>query len=231
MSDPENLYLAPEDFTGRARLFPLPNLVLFPHVLQPLHIFEPRYRAMLEDALAGDRLIAMATFAPGWEPHYEGRPTLGPVACLGRVATHHALENGRYNILLAGLQRAAIRRELPPDEPFRVAEVELLEDVYPVATAAERSRLQRQLIEAFRQTMPKLPEACEQLDQLLCGNVALGALTDIVGYTLDLDHGLKERLLGEPNVDLRATLLLAHLEGTSPPAPRGRVFPPEFSCN
>src|SRR6266481_4652099 len=73
MSLSENLAFSPEEFSGRARLFPLPNLVVFPHVMQPLHIFEPRYRAMLEDSLADDRLIGMALPAPGWENDYEGR--------------------------------------------------------------------------------------------------------------------------------------------------------------
>ncbi|MCC7084863.1 MAG: LON peptidase substrate-binding domain-containing protein, partial [Pirellulales bacterium] len=63
----DNFHFSPETFAGTARLFPLPNLVMFPHVLQPLHIYEPRYRAMLEEALDDDKLIAMAMFAPGWE--------------------------------------------------------------------------------------------------------------------------------------------------------------------
>ena len=83
----EELAFDSASFSGRARLFPLPNLVMFPHVLQPLHIFEPRYREMLEDAMADDRLIAMSILAPGWEKHYEGRPALESVACLGQVVT------------------------------------------------------------------------------------------------------------------------------------------------
>ena len=71
-------------FAGTARLFPLPNLVLFPHVMQPLHIFEPRYREMTADALATDRLIALALLQPGWEADYDGKPAVYPVACLGR---------------------------------------------------------------------------------------------------------------------------------------------------
>ena len=75
-----------QDFCGTVRLFPLPNLVLFPHVLQPLHIFEPRYRELLEDALAHDGLIAMAMLEPGWEQDYDGRPpALHPMACLAKV--------------------------------------------------------------------------------------------------------------------------------------------------
>ena len=83
MSTFEDLSFSFEGFSGRVRLFPLPNLVLFPHVMQPLHIFEPRYRHLLEDALADDRLITMAALKPGWETDYEGRPPLYPVACLG----------------------------------------------------------------------------------------------------------------------------------------------------
>ena len=69
------------------RLFPLPNLVLFPHCVQPLHIFEPRYCEMLEDALAGDKLIATVLLEAGWEAEYERRGTIAPVACLARVVS------------------------------------------------------------------------------------------------------------------------------------------------
>ena len=91
------------------RLFPLPNLVLYPHVMQPLHIFEDRYREMLEDALAGDQLIAMAVLEPGWEDDYESRPPVAQYACLGKVVAHHRLKDGRYNVLLMGVQRGANR--------------------------------------------------------------------------------------------------------------------------
>lgn len=109
----DDLSLVPENFTGQVRLFPLPNLVVFPHVMQPLHIFEPRYRAMLEEALAGDGLIGMALLAPGWETDYDGRPPLRPVGCLCRVATHHKTSEGSYNVLVLGLKRIVISRELP----------------------------------------------------------------------------------------------------------------------
>ena len=99
MSLPENPKFDPTEFSGVVRLFPLPNLVLFPHVLQPLHIFEQRYRDLLEDALAEDQMIAMAVLTPGWEQHYEGRPPVKKVACLGRVATHVRLADGRGSSL------------------------------------------------------------------------------------------------------------------------------------
>ena len=79
-----DLYFDADTFSGVARLFPLPNLVLYPHVMQPLHIFEDRYREMLEDALAGDRLIAMALLEPGWETDYESRPPIAPLRLPGQ---------------------------------------------------------------------------------------------------------------------------------------------------
>src|SRR3712207_569670 len=97
-----------DKFAGIARLFPLPNLVLFPSVIQPLHIFEPRYRQMTADALAGDRLLAIVLLRPGWEEEYEGRPAVYPVACLGHIAAHQRLEDGRSNLLLRGLRRIRI---------------------------------------------------------------------------------------------------------------------------
>src|SRR6266436_1472543 len=87
------------NFTGHARLFPLPNLVFFPQVMQPLHIFEPRYRQMTADALAGDRLIALVLPKPGWEKDYADKPALHSIACLGRIMAEQALDDGRYNIL------------------------------------------------------------------------------------------------------------------------------------
>ena len=119
---------SPEQFSGTVRLFPLPNLVLFPHVLQPLHIFEPRYRQMTADALADDRLVALALLRPGWQNDYEGRPPLYPVACLGKIVADQALDDGRYNLLLRGLSRVRIDHEVPTGKLYRSAGVELLAD-------------------------------------------------------------------------------------------------------
>jgi Lon protease-like protein len=226
MSLSENLSFSSDEFSGRVRLFPLPNLVVFPHVMQPLHIFEPRYRAMLEEALADDRLIGMALLAPGWEKDYEGRPPLRAVGCLCRVATYHKTDEGSYNVLVVGLRRMVIERELPPAKLFRTAKARLCEDEYPDASMAERPELQRRLLEAFKRVLPRIPEAHEQLDQLLGSEIPLGMLTDIVAYTLDIDLDFKERLLTEAGVDRRAKLLLEHLGRL-----RKATFPPEFSVN
>src|SRR5262249_20115118 len=114
--------------SGTARLFPLPNLVFFPYSLQPLHIFEPRYRQMTADALNGDRLIAMALLKPGWEKFYDTGAALHPIACLGRIVADQLLPDGRYNLLLRGLSRVRIVEEVPSDKLYRSARVELVGD-------------------------------------------------------------------------------------------------------
>ena len=86
-------------------LFPLPNVVLFPGVFLPLHIFEARYRAMTEDALAGDRMIGMALLKPGFEAEYEGRPPIYPVGCVGLITHAERLPDGRFHIVLQGVER------------------------------------------------------------------------------------------------------------------------------
>lgn len=233
MSDREDLTFDFAHFSGKARLFPLPNLVLFPHVMQPLHIFEPRYRAMMEAAIAEDQMIALALFAPGWEKNYEGRPPLLPMACLGRIATHQRLPEDRFNLLLLGMKRIRLVRELPPNKLFREAEVEVCEDVYPTETAPTRAGLQSELIAAFRRILPAMGDTQEQCGALLGGEVPLGVLADIVSYTLDLGMRLKEQLLHECNVDRRASLLLDHLQkSTDNVRAIGKAgFPPDFSAN
>lgn len=131
-------------FDGRARLFPLPNLVCFPQVVQPLHIFEPRYREMTADALAGDKRIALVMPKPGWEENYDGRPAVHSVACLGKIVAEQKLADGRYNLLLRGTHRIRIVEELDAGTSFRVARVRLLEDqplTHPGKEAIYRNQL------------------------------------------------------------------------------------------
>ena len=227
----ESLSFSPDRFSGVARVFPLPNLLMFPHVMQAMHIFEPRYRAMLEEAVEDDRLIALGLLAPGWEQEYEGRPTLRSTACLCRVATHQRTPEGTYNVLLLGVRRLRLVRELPPKKMFRVIESEILEDIVPVdAAVGTADRLQKELLAAFKRAMPKIPDAYEQLDQLLGAQITLGMLADIVSYTIDLSLDWKLRLLAECDVFRRAELLLEAIEGRPASGPQ-RTFPPDFSLN
>lgn len=224
----------PEGFAGIARLFPLPNVVLFPHVVQALHIFEPRYHELVSDALAGDQLISLALLQPGWEPHYDDRPTIYPVTCLGRIIAHVRLDDGRYNLLLHGVKRATVISEFPPEQSFRLAEVAIQEDIYPAGGADQRSQIQRQLLHTFQRLVPDSPATHEQFEQLQSQQLPLGVLTDVVAYTLPLDLDFKQQLLSEWNVDTRAARLLDRLQvmAEQPLAERiDRPFPPDFSSN
>jgi Lon protease-like protein len=221
-------------FSGVTRLFPLPNLVLYPHVMQPLHIFEDRYREMLEDALAGDGLIAMAVLEPGWEDDYDSRPPVAPYACLGKVVAHHRLEDGHYNVLLLGVQRIRIVEELDPLRSFRQARVELLEDCYDFASVAEKNRMQEKLLAAFRKHLPCTCQLPEQLEEMLSCHLPLGLLTDLAAYALPLDAEVKRQMLAERRVSVRAKTLLSQVEalaGAAAVTPASGGFPPRFSDN
>src|ERR1700690_3121369 len=92
-------------------LFPLPNAVLFPNVFLPLHIFGPGYGTMVAEALEGDRIIGRALLRPGYETNYEGRPPVYEVGCAGVITHAQPLADGRYDIVLRGLEKFRITRE------------------------------------------------------------------------------------------------------------------------
>jgi Lon protease-like protein len=104
-------------------LFPLPDVVLFPRVSLPLHIFEPRYRKMVADAMESHKTIGMILLRPGWEKDYHGRPPVFGSGCAGRIAACEALPEGKYNIVLRGLSRFRVVEE-HAGEPYRLATVE-----------------------------------------------------------------------------------------------------------
>jgi hypothetical protein len=118
-------------------LFPLPDVVLFPHAALPLHIFEPRYRQMVSDAWESHRTIGMALLRPGWEADYYGRPPVFEVGGAGRIERCEPLAGGRFNILLRGTTRYRIVEE-QGGHPYRVATVTALAE----APADERALVQ-----------------------------------------------------------------------------------------
>lgn len=231
----EDLIFDETRFKGVARLFPLPDLIMFPHVMQPLHIFEPRYRDLLNEALDSDGLIAMCMLAPGWENDYEGRPPLLPYACLGRVVTHQRTENGEYNILLLGMRRIRIDRELPASKSFRMAEVTLLDDFCTEDNDGRRPALQAALTQQFQDFLPHGKSADAALKELLATEIPLGVLTDLVSFALPMEMHQKRDLLGECDIDRRATMLLSALDlaKTEKQPLRKRLFNklPPFSSN
>ena len=134
---------------GVIPLFPLPNVVLFPGVPVPLHVFEPRYRRMLADALAGPHVLGMVLLRPGWESNYYNRPTVYPIGCAGRIEQTQMLGDGRSNILLRGLTRFRVLDE-HEGLPYRTASVVALEDQPgdPALLEAARRRVLAALVRA-----------------------------------------------------------------------------------
>jgi hypothetical protein len=127
-------------------LFPLPNVVLFPGVFLPLHVFESRYRAMTEDVLAGDRMIGMALLKPGFEAEYEGRPPIYPVGCVGLVTHAERLSDGRFHLMLQGVERFRVREE-DDSRVYRVGLVDRLGGDIPSPSEAPALRALRDRIE------------------------------------------------------------------------------------
>ena len=119
-----------KDFGNVSRLFPLPGVVLFPHAVLPLHIFEPRYRQMTEDALASDRLITIVQVRPPGEWMSPTEPALEEYGCLGRIFKHERLPDGRFNFLLLGRKRVRLTREIPTNKLYRLSEVRVIEDLH-----------------------------------------------------------------------------------------------------
>lgn len=119
----------PLDWLAEIAVFPLPNVVFFPGTQLPLHIFEPRYRALMRSCIQSDRMVmAVTLLKPGYEANYEGCPAMHEICTVGRIERHEELDDGRFNLLLRGLFRARIR-ELPSQEDilFRRASIEALD--------------------------------------------------------------------------------------------------------
>jgi Lon protease-like protein len=188
-------------------LFPLPNVVLFPNVFLPLHIFEPRYREMVADALATDRMIGMVLLRPGWERHYEERPPVYPIGCSGLITHAERLNDGRYNIVLRGLERFRIVEE-HHERSYRRAAVETLAERAPspadrVDLRQCRAKLESMLTPAAEKAGgdPKMPAAMSDED-----------LVNALAQYLDLEPLEKQALLERPTLRTRAASLVELLE-------------------
>jgi uncharacterized protein len=217
------------DFSNVCRLFPLSEVVLFPHALMPLHIFEPRYRQMTEDALAGDRLVTMVQIraAPKGSPWVEPVPIMD-VGCLGKIVQHERLADGRFNFLLLGCKRVRLKREVPSEKLYRIALAAIMEDEEPGASFEPR---RTELVDLFRGALERRRPLDHELMTLLSSPVPLGVLSDIIAHSLALPPELKQSLLAEPKVERRATTLRSILRQVVEQQDSTRSFPPPFSAN
>jgi len=153
-------------------IFPLPTVVLFPNVFLPLHIFEPRYRQMVTDALAGDRIIGMVLLRPGYEDDYEGTPPVYATGCSGLITHVENLPDGKYNLVLRGLEKFTIHNEELPaaGRLYRSAVITPIDDSLRAGDRdelrLERRRLQQLLTPLFEEENlgQRLPEAMPDED-------------------------------------------------------------------
>ncbi len=181
--------------------------MLLPGSGLPLHIFEPRYRALVRDALATDKVLAVARLAPGWEADYEGRPALRPLAGVGLIEESEELPDGRLNILVRGIARVELGRELAPERPYRELESALAAEL-PARAGTE--------VETMRRAVLQLSESLEpELAQLLGMAAARladpGMLCDVVAAAVLEDPQALQDVLEALDVDLRLQRVLGEI--------------------
>jgi Lon protease-like protein len=211
------------------RLFPLPDLVLFPHALLPLHIFEPRYRQMTADALESDRLLTIVQIRSSLQrPQLSEAVPIMEVGCLGRIIQHERLADGRYNLVLVGLKRVRLKKEKPTAKLYRIAEGKILED-QESEEPLEQER--SELIRLFRSVAEKHERLDNNLSELLDSAIPLGALSDIIAHALQLPSFLNQLLLSETQVVRRVECLRSVLCRITGQVNSTGLYPPSFSVN
>jgi uncharacterized protein len=180
------------------KVFPLPSAVLFPQAVLPLHIFEPRYRALVKDALAGDKVMALAQLEPGWEGQYNERPPLQPMACAGLIIWHEELPDGRYNLLLQGVCRVRLLGELTSNHLYREARAQPLPDAPFEGPEEERLR------QAVFDLAGRVPASFAENLLPLAARAQGGTLADVVAAAVVPEPERRQELLCE--LDVRARL-------------------------
>ena len=193
-------------------LFPLPTTVFYPNTSLPLHIFEPRYRNMVEDALNGKGEIGMILLKPGWESDYQGTPEIMTTGCVGKIERHSKLPEGKYNILLSGLYRFRILNEIG-GKIYRQAEVEFLKEINDQDLTTKTSPIKEQLIRVMQLYLKNLPDETkveQTLDLENCRKLA--EFVDKLTHQFDLPPNKMQEFLEQQDVQKRANSLYSLIE-------------------
>ncbi len=184
-------------------LLALPNVLLYPGAMLPLHVFEPRYLQMVEEMeRSGERRLVLGLLRPGWEEDYFERPRVHALAGLGEVLQVHRSAEGHCNVLVRGEGRVRILGEVP-GEALRRVRIEEVQEI-PVADPAEEQRLARRL----RQSLIEFAEG----SLVLPGRAPLSYLADVVLVAMPLDLEVRQELFAELDVERRARAVLAAAE-------------------
>lgn len=185
-------------------VFPLPEMVLFPGIVLPLHVFEPRYRNLVADALAADAHVIIAMLRPGWQQ--QAVPAVAEVGCVARIIHADRLARGEYNILLQGVDRAELLEEAPPRGGYRRFVARLIPRATPASLVAARA----ELVE-LRSCVVALSRAVAQTDQQLLEVLRSTAdpleLVDILAAVLVPDPLRQQALLATPDFRTRLVRL------------------------
>lgn len=194
---------------ARMPLFPLPNVVLFPHASLRLHIFEERYRALTRDILNGERFLAMGLIVESASPSDE-RPAVEPIAGVGEVVMAHELPDGRFNLVVRGHTRVRIDEELPSDRPYRLVSATVLPDL-PAADGREVRDAEQALRVLIGQLADAIPEGGEPLRQIIAGLETPDALANVAAAELIADVSVRQRLLETREVGKRLERVTAEI--------------------
>jgi uncharacterized protein len=201
-------------------IFPLPNVALFPGALLQLHVFEPRYRELVRQALASRQVLAVARLKPGFEADYAGRPPVFEVCGVGVIESHGSRADGRFDIALRGIARVRIAEELPPLHEYRQVRALLLEDKRP--DAALVAAWQSKLTSLWEALAPHLPEQVRDLVALTRGADGAGAYADRLAAAMVADPQASQALLSELDPAERLRLLTSRIQelvdALSPPS-------------
>jgi uncharacterized protein len=191
-------------------VFPLPNVVFMPHSLLPLHIFEPRYKQMFSDALAGDGHIGVVQLKPGWEKDYYGDPAVYRVLGVGTIRTSERWPDGRYDVVLEGTARGRIVSEARRGD-YRVAEVELLPDLLGEDLRAEIDALHSQFLPSFRRIAAHDDIAQSGLRPRSWDDPGPGIVADVLAAKFIQNAYDLQSILSETDVLRRLQLVRVHL--------------------
>ena len=187
-------------------IFPLPQVVLFPEAVLPLHVFEPRYRAMLQVCLASHGALAVAQLVGGEDEH--GRPRIASIAGGGVVVEHQALGDGRANIVVLGRARLKLD-ELDPDgsRPYRVARATVLEDLPVPVTDQDRAALVALATMFASEVRRHDPHFTFRLPATL----EAAQIADLCAHYLVVDAATRQEILGELDPRARVSRVLKQL--------------------
>jgi len=187
----------------------------------------------MRDSLADDKLITMCLTVPNDPRVPDDHPEIHDVVCIGKILAHHELDDGRFNLLLMGIQRAKIIREIEVDHPYRMADVQLLEDI-PVDDALIEAGMRAKLLEIFRHLIQaeKLLEQ-DSLKSLCIDKLPIGLLIDLMSFSIVIPVEQRQAILATLDVLKRFQkfIILAEDATTVTAASSDIDFPPSFSSN